>query len=125
MDVRRNFNLFIYIKCGRQIPVAFQVDHLITDIDRSTYICNTRRSLSTVDYNRIICTVAAYTSFVSSTQAIIMSPLLQKIRRTSESNGIIVFRLFLHEIIWSLNYVVVVVLYKYHTAQPHVSVSLQ
>lgn len=125
MDVGRNFNLFIYIKCVRQIPVAFQLDHLIADIDSSTYICNTLRSLSTVDYNRIICTVVANTSFVSSTQTIIVSPLLLNILGASESNGIIVFRQFLHEIIWSLNYVVVVVLYKYHSVLSHVSVSLQ
>jgi hypothetical protein len=30
-----------------------------------------------------------------------------------------------YEIIWSLRYVVVVVLYKYHTVLQHVSVSLQ
>jgi hypothetical protein len=87
-----NRNLFIYIKkTARKIPVAFKLEHLIADIDRSTYICNALRSLITVDYNRIIFTVATNTSFVSSTQTMTMSPPLQKTLGASESKGIIVF----------------------------------
>jgi hypothetical protein len=62
---------------------------------------------------------------VIRTQTLIMSPPLLKILGASESNGIIVFSLFFYEINWSLNYVVVVVVYKYHTVLPHVSVSLE
>jgi hypothetical protein len=107
------------------MPVAAQVAHLNADIYRSTYICTALRSLITLDCNRSVCTVAANTSFVSSIHTMTMSPPLRENLGASESNVIIVFGLFLYEIIWSSRYVVAVVLYKYHRVQPHASVLLR